>query len=336
MDKVISKILLLLLLVISIYSCNSGTSELKKVHFMGEAQGTYYAVTYYDTLGRNFQPQIDSLLDDFDQTASLWVENSLLRQINSNQTLELNPLMVDMLDKSLKISVLTDGYFDISVGKLVKAWGFSFTDPTVLDSSMVDSLMQYVGYRKLQVADGILKKEHPEIELDFNAIAQGYSADMMAYFLSMKGIDNYLVDIGGEVIAKGCKPNGDHWVVGIEKPAEDKYSTQKVDVKINLDNMAVVTSGNYRKYYENNGVKYSHTINPFTGFPVSHTLLSVSVLSANAWEADALATAFMVMGMEKSLEFLKNNSGYDAYFIYNDNGEYKTYATEGFENIIVK
>ncbi|MBR7168380.1 MAG: FAD:protein FMN transferase [Bacteroidales bacterium] len=336
MDKVISKILLLLLLVISIYSCNSGTSELKKVHFMGEAQGTYYAITYYDTLGRNFQPQIDSLLDDFDQTVSLWEENSLLRQINSNQTLALNPLMVDMLDKSFKISVLTDGYFDISVGKLVKAWGFSFTDPTVLDSSMVDSLMQYVGYSKVKVDDGILKKELPEIELDFNAIAQGYSSDMMANFLSSKGIDNYLVDIGGEVIAKGCKPNGDHWVVGIEKPAEDKYSTQKVDVKIILDNMSVVTSGNYRKYYENNGVKYSHTINPFTGFPVSHTLLSVSVLSDKAWKADAMATAFMVMGLEKSLEFLKNNSEYDAYFIYNDNGEYKTYATEGFKNIIVK
>ena len=196
--------------------------------------------------------------------------------------------------------------------------------------------MQYVGYGKVQVVDGILKKEHPEIELDFNAIAQGYSSDMMAHFLSSKGICNYLVDIGGEVIARGCKPNGDHWVVGIEKPAEDKYSTQKVDVKINLDNMSVVTSGNYRKYYESNGVKYSHTINPFTGFPVSHTLLSVSVLSANAWEADAMATAFMVMGLEKSLEFLKNNSGYDAYFIYNDNGEYKTYATEGFKNIIVK
>lgn len=335
MAKVISKILFVLL-VAFIYSCNSGTSALKKVQFMGEAQGTYYAVTYYDTLGRNFQSQIDSLLEDFDQTASLWVENSLLRRINSNQTSELNPLMMDMLDKSLKISELTEGYFDITVGKLVKAWGFSFSDPTTLDSSMVDSLMQYVGYGKVQVVDGILKKEHPEIELDFNAIAQGYSSDMMAHFLSSKGICNYLVDIGGEVIARGCKPNGDHWVVGIEKPAEDKYSTQKVDVKINLDNMSVVTSGNYRKYYESNGVKYSHTINPFTGFPVSHTLLSVSVLSANAWEADAMATAFMVMGLEKSLEFLKNNSGYDAYFIYNDNGEYKTYATEGFKNIIVK
>lgn len=336
MSKVINKILFVPLLTICMYSCNTGISQLQKVQFSGKAQGTYYAVTYYDTLGRNFQPQIDSLLNDFDQTVSLWVDSSLLRRINSNQTSTLNLLMMDLLDKSLQISLLTDGYFDITVGKLVKAWGFGFSDPMTMDSLVVDSLMQYVGYAKVQVVDGELKKEHAEIELDFNAIAQGFSSDMMADFLLSKGIVNYLVDIGGEVVARGYKPNGDHWIVGIEKPAEDKYSNQEVEIKINLDNMSVVTSGNYRKYYENNGVKYSHTINPFTGFPVSHTLLSVSVLSPNAWEADAMATAFMVMGLEKSLKFLKNNPGYEAYFIYNDNGKYKTYATEGFKTIIVK
>ena len=145
-----------------------------------------------------------------------------------------------------------------------------------------------------------------------------------------------MVDIGGEVVARGSKPNGNMWVVGIEKPANNKYSSQQVDVKINLDNMAVVTSGNYRKYYENDGVKYSHTINPFTGFPVSHTLLSVSVLAPKAWEADAMATAFMVMGLEKSLKFLEHNPSYEAYFIYDQNGEYKTYSTEGFETVIIK
>ena len=219
---------------------------------------------------------------------------------------------------------------------LVNAWGFGFSNPMALDSCIVDSLRQYVGYNKLQIKDSVLLKENPNIEMDFNAIAQGYSSDLIADFLLSKGINNLLVDIGGEVVARGSKPNGNMWVVGIEKPANNKYSSQQVDVKINLDNMAVVTSGNYRKYYENDGVKYSHTINPFTGFPVSHTLLSVSVLAPKAWEADAMATAFMVMGLEKSLKFLEHNPSYEAYFIYDQNGEYKTYSTEGFETVIIK
>ena len=244
--------------------------------------------------------------------------------------------MIDLVDKSMYISQFTNGYFDITIGKLVNAWGFGFSNPMALDSCIVDSLRQYVGYNKLQIKDSVLLKENPNIEMDFNAIAQGYSSDLIADFLLSKGINNLLVDIGGEVVARGSKPNGNMWVVGIEKPANNKYSSQQVDVKINLDNMAVVTSGNYRKYYENDGVKYSHTINPFTGFPVSHTLLSVSVLAPKAWEADAMATAFMVMGLEKSLKFLEHNPSYEAYFIYDQNGEYKTYSTEGFETVIIK
>lgn len=318
------------------YSCNSSNNNVEKIQFSGNAQGTYYTVTYYDSLSCNFKPQIDSLLNDFDQTASLWVDSSLLRRINSNQTSNLNSLMIDLVDKSMYISQFTNGYFDITIGKLVNAWGFGFSNPMALDSCIVDSLRQYVGYNKLQIKDSVLLKENPNIEMDFNAIAQGYSSDLIADFLLSKGINNLLVDIGGEVVARGSKPNGNMWVVGIEKPANNKYSSQQVDVKINLDNMAVVTSGNYRKYYENDGVKYSHTINPFTGFPVSHTLLSVSVLAPKAWEADAMATAFMVMGLEKSLKFLEHNPSYEAYFIYDQNGEYKTYSTEGFETVIIK
>ncbi len=334
--NILNRILYTLLISVFLYSCNSSNNNVEKIQFSGNAQGTYYAVTYYDSLSRNFKPQIDSLLNDFDQTASLWVDSSLLRRINSNQTSNLNSLMIDLVDKSMYISQFTNGYFDITIGKLVNAWGFGFSNPMALDSCIVDSLKQYVGYNKLQIKDSVLLKENPNIEMDFNAIAQGYSSDLIADFLLSKGINNLLVDIGGEVVARGSKPNGNMWVVGIEKPANNKYSSQQVDVKINLDNMAVVTSGNYRKYYENDGVKYSHTINPFTGFPVSHTLLSVSVLAPKAWEADAMATAFMVMGLEKSLKFLEHNPSYEVYFIYDQNGEYKTYSTEGFETVIIK
>ena len=159
---------------------------------------------------------------------------------------------------------------------------------------------------------------------------------MVGDFLKSKGVQNFLVDIGGEVLAYGSKPDGGRWMVGIEKPAQNKYSTQEVDVKIALTDKAVVTSGNYRKYYEADGVKYSHTIDPFTGYPVKHTLLSVSVVALEAWEADAMATAFMVMGLEKALEFLENTDKYEAYFIYTENGDYKTYSTKGFDDMIVK
>lgn len=334
--SILNKIIYILLVSLFVYSCNISNNNVDKIQFTGNAQGTYYAVTYYDSLSRNFQPQIDSLLNDFDQIASLWVDSSLLRRINSNQTSILNPLMIDLIDKSMYISQLTEGYFDITVGKLVNAWGFGFSNPLALDTFIVDSLKQYVGYGKIHVEDSVLLKENSNIEIDFNAIAQGYSSDLIADFLLSKGIKNLLVDIGGEVVAKGYKPNGDTWIVGIEKPADNKYSNQQIDVKINLDNMSVVTSGNYRKYYENNGVKYSHTINPFTGFPVAHTLLSVSVLAPKAWEADAMATAFMVMGLEKSLEFLEKNPICEAYFIYNQDGEYKTCSTEGFKTVIIK
>lgn len=336
MSKRLLRIVCLASLVILVVACNSTTSTPKKIHFSGKAQGTYYSVTYYDTQNRNFQAQVDSLLKAFDLTASLWEENSLIRKINSNETLALNPMMVDLYEKSIQISELTDGNFDITVGKLVNAWGFGFSKASTLDSIAVDSLLQYVGYKKISVDSGFIVKNNPDIELDFNAIAQGYSVDMLANFLASNGIESYLVDVGGEVVARGAKPDGNLWIVGIERPAEDKYSTQEVDVKIALKDMSVVTSGNYRKYYENNGVKYSHTINPFTGYPVSHTLLSVSVVTNDAWEADAMATAFMVMGLEKSLEFLAENPKYEAYFIYDQDGEYATFATEGLKEMIVK
>lgn len=310
----------------------------KKV-ITGEAQGTYYAITYFDYDNRDFSTAIDSILADFDQTASLWVGNSLIRRINDNTDSVMNDLFCDMLEKSLRINRLSNGYFDCTVGKLVNAWGFGFKQGQDLDSATVDSLRQYTGLPlKVISRDGkkILRKTLPETELDFNAIAQGYSVDIVASFLHSKGIYNYLIDIGGEVIGKGGKPDGTKWIVGVERPAEGQFDEREIDTRISLDNQSVVTSGNYRKFYEKDGVKYSHTIDPLTGYPVNHSLLSVSVIADSAWKADAFATAFMAMGMEKSLEFIeKNNEIKAVYFIYNENGEYKTFATEEFKKNIV-
>ena len=313
--------------------------EPKKIILSGEAQGSYYAITYYDYQNRDFSGAIDSILQDFDQTASLWVENSLIRKVNSNQDSVINELFYDILQHSLEVNKTTNGHFDCTVGQLVNAWGFGFKTGNTIDSAVVDSLKQFVGLPiSVSEKDGkkVLHKTRPEVEIDFNAIAQGYSVDMIGKFLENNGITSYLVDIGGEVLSKGTKPNGEKWVVGIEKPAENKFSQQEIEIKINLEDKSIVTSGNYRKYYEKDGVKYSHTIDPFTGYPVSHSLLSVSVISNHAWEADAYATAFMVMGLEKSLEFIKTHPNLNAvYFIYDENGDYKTLATEKFKQYIV-
>ena len=312
---------------------------LQKIAITGEAQGTYYSITYFDSQNRDFGAEIDSILADFDQTASLWVGNSLIRRINDNSDSVMNDMFCDMLEKSQRINRLSNGYFDCTVGKLVNAWGFGFKQGQDLDSATVDSLRQYTG-QPLEVIsrDGkkILRKSRPETELDFNAIAQGYSVDIVASFLDSKGIDNYLIDIGGEVIGKGGKPDGTKWIVGVERPAESQFAEREIDTRVAIEKQSVVTSGNYRKFYEKDGVKYSHTIDPLTGYPVNHSLLSVSVIADSAWKADAFATAFMAMGMEKSLEFIeKNNEIKAVYFIYNENGEYKTFATEEFKKNIV-
>lgn len=320
-------------------SCQHQTQPIR---LQGEAQGTYYSIIYYDSLQRDLQPQIDSLLDDFDQTASLWVEQSLLRRVNANSTDTVTPRFADLWQKSDSIRRYSRGAFDCRVGRIVQAWGFSFKQKEELAAEALDSLVRNARaeVRIDTSAQGMLtlRKSCPYTELDFNAIAQGYSVDLIAAMFDHLGIHSYLIDVGGEVIARGTKPNGENWAVGIERPAENKYSAQEIETAISLRDASVVTSGNYRKYYEKDGVKYSHTIDPSTGRPVSHTLLSASVVSSSAWYADAMATAFMVMGLEKAKAFIaahpENPDIQTACFIYDEGGEYKTYATPEFEKLI--
>lgn len=333
--------LLLLLAVLLVAAACQRTPQ--PVRLQGEAQGTYYNIIYYDSLGRDLSSQITSFLDDFDGTASLWVENSLLRRTNSNATDTVTPLFADLFQKSDSIRCYTHGAFDCRVGRIVQAWGFSFRQREEIAPNTLDSLLQSAhGSVWLDTTDNrdiLIRKEDSGTELDFNAIAQGYSVDLMAeWFEHDLGIHNFLIDIGGEVIAKGHKPTGEPWTVGIERPAATADSPQEVEVAICLENASVVTSGNYRKYYERDGVRYSHTIDPTIGRPVQHSLLSVSVVSREAWYADAMATAFMVMGLEKSLQFIadhpENPDIQAVYFIYDESGEYHTLATPAFQQLI--
>lgn len=326
--------------LICILLCSCHTNE--PYNLFGNAQGTYYSIIYYDSEGRNLQQSIDSILHAFDMTASLWEENSELRKVNRNETNQLSPTLTDLIQKSIDINHYTHGAFDCTIGSLVNAWGFGYKNDSLPDSATIEKLLIHCGTEKIKLFTDtettcITIDKPAELEIDLNAIAQGAAVDMIGQYFESIGIRNYLVDIGGEVRARGRKPDGQLWKVGIETPSKTKDDTRTIDAVIQLDNHSVVTSGNYRKYYIENGIKYSHTINPATGHPANHTLLSVSVIDKEAWRADALATAFMVMGLDSSLSFINNTQEDEAiYFIYNEAGEYKTYATPSFEKMIIK
>jgi len=333
--KKISLLMIFSLLALIFFSCIESV-PLKKIQFHGEAQGTYYAVTYFASDSSATQLQIDSLLKDFDLSASIWKENSIISKINRNESgVVLNQHFIDIFKRSQRVSEITGGAFDITVGPLVNAWGFGFKNKMNVTQQVVDSLLPLVNYRAVKLENGNFIKENPNIQIDFNAIAQGYSVDLIGGFLEKKGITNYLVDVGGEVLGKGIKPDGNQWTVGIEKPTENQDSDRQLKAVLNIKNKAIATSGNYRKFYEVDGIRFSHTIDPKTGYPVKHSLLSTTVLADSASIADAYATAFMVMGVEKTQEFLKVHPELEVYLIYSgETGELKTWRSTGIVKMI--
>lgn len=324
----------LLLIVIStlFVSCNQKT--FKKVQFTGAAQGTYYSITYFDEDARDFQLEVDSILDAFDQSVSIYQANSIVSKVNRNEDVELDDWFIGNFELSQKISKETDGLFDITIGPIANIWGFgTFERPNSIDPNKIDSALQFVGFHKIKLQAGKIIKENPHMQLNFNAVAQGYSVDVLAAYLESNGIENYLIDVGGEIFAKGRKPNGDKWKIGIEIPeegAEERFYNKIVSV----ENEAVATSGNYRKFYEIDGVKYAHSLNPKTGYPVRHSLLSATVIASTAGKADAYATAFMVMGVDKTLDFVKDTPDLKVYLMFDENGEIKTAMSDNFNAYI--
>ncbi|MBV2248003.1 MAG: FAD:protein FMN transferase [Lentimicrobium sp.] len=325
----------ILLLATVLLGCNSHKQE---ISFTGMAQGTYYAITYYDEQGRNFQPEIEDFFREFDTSASIYIPHSIISRFNQNDTSALaDDIFTYVFNISAKVSEQTDGAFDITTMPLTNAWGFGFTDSTKIAPKLVDSLLQFVNYNNVKLVNRKIVKTNPGIMLDYNAIAQGYSADLIGDILQSKGITDYLVDVGGEVVGHGTKPNGSYWRVGIEKPTENASDARSVESVVLLNNSALATSGNYRKFFVKDGIRYSHTIDPKTGYPVKHSLLSASVLAADGITADAYATAFMVMGLEKSKEFLKNHPELEAHFIFSlPDGKYSTWTSPGLEKMMEK
>lgn len=309
----------------------------QKIVLQGLAQGSYYAVTYFDEQGRNFQHEIDSIFHAVDMSVNLWVDSSIISKVNRNEEVTLDSIFINNFNIAQEAAHLSDGYFDPTISPIVAAWGFSYKTGDSITPQLIDNLKQLVDYRKIRIENEKIVKENPSIQLDFNAIAQGYTSDLIAHFLESRGIENYLVDTGGEIMARGEKPDGKPWIVGIEKPAENWDSEQVVQTRIALRDKGLVTSGSTRKYVERNGKRYSHCIDPKTGYPVEHQLLSVTVLADNSVWADALASICMVMGKEKSLPLIENLDEVEAYYIYvNERNELETFATNGFQNLIIE
>ena len=331
--RVMRNVLVWIACLLVLASCGK---QPKKVVLQGLAQGSYYAVTYFDDEGRNFQREIDSIFHAIDLSVNLWVDSSIISKVNRNEDVMLDSIFIDNFNIAQEAARLSDGYFDPTISPIVAAWGFSYKSGDSLTPQLIDSLRTLVDYRKIRIENGKVVKENPNITLDFNAIAQGYTSDLIAKFLESRGIRNYLVDTGGEIMTRGEKTNHQPWIVGIEKPAADKDADRIVQNRITLKDSGLVTSGSTRKYVKRNGKRYSHCIDPKTGYPVEHQVLSVTVMAESSVWADALASIGMVMGMEKSLALFQSLDGVEAYYIFmNDTGELETFATDGFKALII-
>lgn len=306
--------------------------------FNGFIQGTTYSMVFENQQSLNpldLRSEVEKILHDFDMSLSLYIDSSVVSKVNRNEPVVPDSFFIEVFNKSKIISQLTGGAFDVTVGPLVKAWGFGPDSHKNFSESKRDSLLKLIGMEKVDIRNGEVVKSDPRMSLDFNAIAQGYSVDVICRYFDRLGIKNYLVEIGGEVRVKGDK-NGKLWRIGIDRPVDNNMMPgNDLEAVIGLKNRSLATSGNYRKFYVENGIKYSHTIDPKTGYPAKNQLLSASILAADCATADGIATACMVMGKDKTIEFLGLHPEFEGYLIYSeDSGNFKTWASESLKKFI--
>ncbi len=315
---------------------NDEPKEAPYITVTGEAQGTTYNINYQDSSARDFKQSIDSLLNRFDESLSTYKNGSEILRFNKSDSFEFDlPYFLPVLKKSKEIFEASDGAFDPTVYPLIEAWGFGPEKQSFPDTAKIKNIMEYVGFDKITLNEERVKKEVDKVSLDFNAIAQGYSIDVIFQFLKGKGIKNMMVELGGEVRVKGVNEKGDLWAIGIDNPKPETSGVGRMAI-IKLDNQAISTSGNYRKFFVHNGIKYGHTVDPRTGFPVQRDIISATVVAPTCMEADAWSTAFMVTGMEEAKNILKEQTHLSALFIYeNEKGEMETFHTENLSSKII-
>jgi FAD:protein FMN transferase len=332
-DQNIRIILLLTITLNFNFCCDSS----KYIYNEGFVYGTIYHIIYESPSGKDLYNIIEEKLEEYNNIFSTFNKSSVISKINDNQPVELDPLFINCFNRAMEISKITDGAFDITAGPMVNAWGFGPDQKRKVSHETIDSLKAITGYEKVRLADDRIIKDDIDMKLDMSAIAKGYTCDLLSEFLEKAGCKNYMVEIGGEVVAKGHNEKGRTWTIGISKPDDTFFTSNEIQAKVSLQENALATSGNYRNYYVEEGKKIAHTINPKTGYPVEHTMLSTTVLADNCLDADAFATAFIVMGLEKSIELYKKIPGIEVYFIYSsDGGENQIYMSGNFKKHLKK
>lgn len=316
-------------------SLASGWFELR-----GAAQGTTYQIKYYDSLKRDFQPAIDSLLRLFDLALSTYVPASEISRFNAVDTKRLCyelPYFLPVLRKSKEVYEATGGAFDPTIAPLVRAYGFApGAPPEPPTEPVLDSLRRLVGFSHIEFDESCVWKKQDFVQLDFNAIAQGYSVDVLAEYLLAQGVRHFMIELGGELRCAGKNREGTRWRIGIKDPVQAEQGKSIAYAIVELEDEGLATSGNYEKFYVKNGKKYTHTIDPRTGRPVTHTLLSATVIAPDAMTADAYATAFMVIGLDEARRLLDEHPELKAYLIYDDRGTLKAFVSPALKQRIIE
>lgn len=305
-------------------------------HDEGQIFGTFYHITYQND--SSIQTDILAELQKVDNALSMFNKESIISHINRGENVETNEMFESVFNLAEKISDNTNGAFDITVAPLVNAWGFGFKTGNPPMKQTVDSLRAIVGYKKVKLVNHRITKTDARVMLDCSAIAKGYGCDVVARLLEKRGIKNYMVEIGGEVVTHGISEKRLPWKIGVTKPSDDSLNVNnELQTVLNVKDRAMATSGNYRNFYYRGGKKYAHTIDPATGYPVQHSILSATVLAKHCAEADAYATAFMVMGMEKAKTVLEKHPELMAYLIYSDDkGNLQVWYSPSMEDKIQK
>lgn len=336
----IFRILFLLFLIVgSIYIIRQ-QNTMPYQHNTGQIFGTTYHITYQSN--KDLHREILQRLQLVDQTFSTFNDESIISKINRNEPVKLNQMFIEVFDLAKTVSKDTHGAFDITVAPLVNVWGFGFKSGTPPTKAVIDSLRHLTGYEKVKLIGSTVRKQDPRIMLDCSAIAKGYGSDVVAQYLRSRDVENFMIEIGGEIVVQGNSDKRLPWKIGVTKPTDDSTQTNnELQTVLNLSNTAMATSGNYRRFYYKNGKKYAHTIDPKTGYPVQHNILSATVLANTCAKADAYATSFMVLGLEKTQQVLQHHPDLMVYLIYADGqGKNKVWyspslkkAIQGAENL---
>ncbi|WP_025006722.1 FAD:protein FMN transferase [Marinilabilia salmonicolor] len=325
-------------LLFSVLLLISGCNKSTWIKNQGEVFGTYYHIIYESPGGEDLHQEVLQALRSVNKSLSTYDSTSVISLLNqSKKGTPTDPHFRKVFEAGRTISAATGGAFDMTVAPLVNAWGFGFTNKEEMTPEKVKALKQLVGMNNLKLTDDSVLKSRPEIMMDASAIAKGYGVDVAAQILSDYGCKNFLVEIGGEIVCRGENSRDEHWKVGIDKPIDDPVaSNRELQFILKLSGKALATSGNYRQFYidEKTGKKYAHTIDPISGMPVEHSLLSASVIADDCMTADAYATACMVLGVEKSMELMKKHPEMAGCFIYSTEDGMEVSLTDGFDKYI--